>query len=346
MCEEDVLSRTISWLRFPMIAGVVLLHVDIPIDESANLLFGLFKYILVYGLSNLAVPLFFMISGFLFFYKTSFSLTAYMAKLKRRLRSLLIPFLFWNLAYMAVIYFIQCVAPSMLGGRKMISDYSAIEFINSFWNYSGYGPGCPILAPTWFLRDLIVMVIVSPILYALIKYSRGFFVLLLAVCYVLGVNIGVVGFSRSWLFFSFGAYMSIFGYNPVVVFRKYAEIIIPFSLLFLVVLISLQEKGLLYRMYIIVGVCAVLALMSKWVTRTNFKQWPILSESSFFVYLFHGFYIVPLSAFYCHIVPLNAFTGVIGFFFITFFACVIAVLAYKLVKYCSPKLCAFVTGGR
>ena len=348
MCisEEDILSRMISWLRFPMIVGVVLLHVDIPIDVSSNPMFGLFKYVLVYGLANLAVPLFFLIAGFLFFYKTTFSLAVYKTKLKRRFRSLIIPFFFWNLAYMAAIYVIQSIAPSLLGGRKMISEYTAFEFVNSFWNFSGYGPGCPILAPTWFLRDLIVMVLLTPLFYVLIKYSRGFFVLLLAVCYVLGVHVGVVGFPRAWLFFSFGAFVSICGYNLAVVFRKYAEMIIPIGLLFLVVLIPFQEKGLIYRVYVIVGVCAVLAAMSSWVNRTNFKQWPILSESSFFVYLFHGFYIVPLSVLYCHIVPLNTITGIIGYFAITIIACIIAVLAYRLVKYCTPKLCAVITGGR
>ena len=52
-----------------------------------------------YGLCASAVPLFFLISGFLYFKgcESQFGLKDYMAKNRKRLRTLLIPYLLWNI---------------------------------------------------------------------------------------------------------------------------------------------------------------------------------------------------------------------------------------------------------
>lgn len=343
--DDQLLSQTISWLRFPMIAGVVLLHVDILLDVNTHPLFGTFQYVVTSGLGNLAVPTFFLVSGFLFFYNSGFSFAIYKKKLRRRFFSLIVPYLFWNLAFMAAVYVIQRCAPS-LNNRMLLSDYSFLDFLNSFWNFSGTGWGTPILSFTWFLRDLILMVVCTPILYVFIRYTRGLFVLVLAICFVLGVHIGLIGFPRSWLFFSMGACLGIFKVNFAAILQKYAWVLLPFGLAFLILITSFSDKGVIYRLYVISGVVVILSAVSSLCAHSKCKQWSILAESSFFIYLFHGFYIANLCVLYNRHVPLNTFTGIMGYFVIVTVACAFAVCVYWVLRRFMPKFCSVITGGR
>lgn len=347
--QEQLLSKTISWLRFPMIVGVVILHIDMPLDAGRGTIFGETKYLLFSCLADLAVPLFFFISGFLFFYNSHFSWNTYKKKLLLRFHSLVIPYFFWILAFMAMTLIIQVFIPS-LNNRKMLSDYTIGEFFNSFWNYSGLGYGCPILGPLWFLRDLILMVVFTPVIYFLIKMSRGVFVVLLAICYVLNVHVGITGFPGSWLFFCLGAFFSIYHLDFANISYRYRTLLIPVGLLFVITMMALHANGLdnahLHKGYIFFMIFVVLSVVTSFLCR-NDNHIPInLTESSFFIYVFHGFYINPLSNIYSRVVPLNTFTGIAGYLIVAFIACAIAVGVYFVLRKVTPRFCSVISGGR
>lgn len=110
--NSSLLSDTITYLRFPLIVCVVMLHtfilgesqfgiVHVPVGKFP--VFDVFDHVIKADIGEMAVPLFFFISGFLFFYKTDFNLSIYRLKLKRRFHSLFIPYLFWNIAYISFI---------------------------------------------------------------------------------------------------------------------------------------------------------------------------------------------------------------------------------------------------
>lgn len=347
--QDNILSQTISWLRFPLIVGVVILHIDMSYESEANSVYGLFKYFLFDCVSSIAVPLFFFISGFLFFYKTSFSLDVYKKKLKRRFFSLVIPYLFWNLAFMLLTFIVQCFFPS-LNNRKLICDYSMMDYLNSLWNYSGLGYGCPILAPTWFLRDLIVMVVFTPVIYFFIKYSRGYVVLLLAICYLFSIKINIVGFPRSWLFFCLGAFFSIFNYNFVTILKRYKIAMEIIGIVFLFVMLLLHAMNFsslpVYNLYILYTIFVIITIVAQHIGNNNQCKCSFLMESSFFLYLVHGFYISPLSKLYCSIVPMNTFSNIVGYFVVAFVACTIGICAYSLLRRRFPQFTSIIVGGR
>ena len=112
MTNDELQSKTIAFLRFPLIVGVVLIHcyykelpiggVKVPVmDEYPiyKLIADLFSQVL----ARTAVPLFFLISGYLFFYKSSFSWPMYGSKLRKRAQTLLLPYLFWNGALVGLV---------------------------------------------------------------------------------------------------------------------------------------------------------------------------------------------------------------------------------------------------
>ena len=81
-------------------------------------------------ISSMCVPTFFLISGYLLYYKQpSFNLMEFGRKLKRRFRSLVIPYLLWILIYIFI------TALLMLGESE-----SFLSWINSVVNYiRGHG---------------------------------------------------------------------------------------------------------------------------------------------------------------------------------------------------------------
>ena len=94
-------SKIISFLRFPLIAGVVLIHAyggltmqgkdmgslnEYPINDAIQYLFSRI-------LTSVCVPCFFFISGYLFYIKEN---DCYKNKIRKRIKTLLIPYLFWN----------------------------------------------------------------------------------------------------------------------------------------------------------------------------------------------------------------------------------------------------------
>ena len=117
MARDDGTSLRIELLRFPLIVGVVFIHSYgrvLAFDpaaiaarhSSAGVEFT--RFFISYGIAQTAVPLFFLISGYLFF-AGEWSWKRYTEKLKRRVHTLLVPFLFWNLAAFAFMAIIQSI---------------------------------------------------------------------------------------------------------------------------------------------------------------------------------------------------------------------------------------------
>ncbi len=144
-------------LKFPLRANEQLVAYDYniikyPIHLLSDILFGP------------AVPLFFMISGFLFFMGLNhFDMVTYKQKIKRRAKTLLIPYLLWNF-----IYLLPTLANTLLGKY----NYDVWYFIESLWimpnqldRISEMTMATPADPPLWFIRDLMVCLVLSPVIW-------------------------------------------------------------------------------------------------------------------------------------------------------------------------------------
>lgn len=113
---DGLQSQVIDWLRFPLAVAVVFIHSlgTLPLDDvsvmQADPLSGmsLYNWLRIFGshvVTHIAVPTFFVISGFLFFRNMQrWDVRAYRKKLKSRFRSLLVPYLCWNaLAFLWIV---------------------------------------------------------------------------------------------------------------------------------------------------------------------------------------------------------------------------------------------------
>lgn len=362
-------SRTIAFLRFPLIVGVVLIHTyfkEVVIDgkdlmEGGNFpIYSNIAYYLSQVLARIAVPLFFFISGYLFFYRTKdFPLGTYKQKMRKRARTILLPYILWNGIYLLVYFFGESLAEGLFSGRnKPVSDYSFADFLWAFWDRSMINPANntmteshPVDYPLWFIRDLFVVMLFSPLLHLLIQRLKHYFIIMLGVLWFFGYWFHITGLSSAAsFFFSAGAYFSINGRLFTNDFRR----IFPHSIIIYLVL-SLSDLCLrsyewdiyIHKAGIIAGIVATTSLVEWCIRQGKLHDTPFLSASSFFIYAFHA---LPL-AFVCKLSfkvlqPDSDMFVLFLYFFCTVLTISCGLLLYWLLKKYFPHTTTILTGGR
>lgn len=216
--NKPLLSEAITWLRFPLIFLIILLHCysTVRLPGEHELYFRII-YPFSLWLGETGVPGFFFISGFLFF----LSKKSYQQKLNTRFFSLLIPYLLWNALLLALhIVAFMVGYPQDING-KSIADYTVVDYLRAFWDRGSYDNGnfVPILCPFWYIRNLLIMSILSPVIYFIIIFLKEFFLIAVAIWWLFTPHNAFI--SQTILFFCFGAYYSIIGKNPLELFSKY-----------------------------------------------------------------------------------------------------------------------------
>lgn len=122
----------------------------------------------VYCMTGLAVVLFFILSAFNFF--QDYNENNVKEKLQRRVKSLVVLYI--------IAVSINWVLYAILPKIPILNNYvnGSIYQLN-FWSYLHTlltGGGTPL----WFLRNLIILTFLNPLIYNVIKYKVGFFSLL------------------------------------------------------------------------------------------------------------------------------------------------------------------------
>lgn len=165
-----------------MIVGIVLIHSGLEVKDMAQA--PVYDYLVVRGIigtfTRVCVPLFFIISGYLFFaHLEKFGREEYLYKLRRRGRSLLEPYLFYNGLAVCLFAVLGLVKPELQGGTTPpVSQWTPAVVASLFWDYGG---NLPMVPQFWFVRNLMCIVVATPLIYWLVRTTKGAVVILLAV---------------------------------------------------------------------------------------------------------------------------------------------------------------------
>lgn len=355
MNAVELQSKTIDFLRFPLIVGVVFIHaqftevvfngvniVDVGSFPVYNDVAELFSGIL----ARTAVPLFFLFSGLLFFYHGDFTWSGYVGKLRKRVKTLLIPYLFWNILVIFLFFLAQMLLPSLMsGGHKLIQSYTFSDWILAFWN--GEEGRFPICYQFWFIRDLMVAVCISPLIYVLVKYIPWLYLSVLGGLWVFDVVPSVPGFSISCLFFfSLGAWFGVKRHNLVILFRPF---LIPVTILYPLLCVAELWKGnlILHQINILVGMVLLIALCARMIDAGRWKTNGFLSSASFFIFAYHAMPLSLLGKLLIKWFPPQSDWQLIGFYFLRpFIILVIGLLLYYLLNKYIPAFTRIITGNR
>jgi len=185
---QDSVSQRISILRFILIIGILVAHIpplidvpiiNAPIDESASL-FQAVKVFLSRVVFICAVPTLSVISGYLLFLQIE--RLSYLELVKKKIRTLLIPLILWNLAVLFFLYLAQSYWPNAYGFRLDFNNLDVSGFLRAVtaWN------GLPVNPPTYFLRDLFLCCLAAPIIVRLNKISVWLSLLIVFLFYASG----------------------------------------------------------------------------------------------------------------------------------------------------------------
>lgn len=177
------------------------------------------RELVTYILSGI-VPCFFFISGFLYFNNIQYlSVNTYCSKTWRRVKSLLFPYLIWN----AIVVICFAAAHLFMGDRinqdfYNVLEYSPVQLLHCFWDCDG---GMPINVPLWFLRDLFLFCLLSPLIWFVIKNGTKYVcVLILLASFFPEINI---------VYFSMGAFFSIKKIDVIAWIERYWKWCLLFS---------------------------------------------------------------------------------------------------------------------
>lgn len=338
----DINSSTkLSAIRTPLIFIVVLSHVNNIYNDIDSL------KITVDIITKSVVPCFFLISGYFFLKEKSLSMKLYKEKIYKRSKSLFIPYLIWNILPLLVPITL-CLCTSILTTDLSKFQIYLTEIINNesynpislFWKNKVNGDSFyPANFPLWYIRDLMLIIIVSPILYVSLKIFNIYFLLLCFILFLIGIP-----FSNILLFFSIGMFLSLNNIDIISLSKKHTVIIL-FLYISLFYLVFKSHDSITTKVCMFLGVFSLFSLINMCPSKI-ISVFYNLSKYSFFIYAIHAIYIYRLDDIIYNFVPNNLIFHIISYVSVAIISCLIGILIYRILKVLSPKTLSILCGSR
>ncbi len=369
--KNDTNSLLINMLRPFLLLIVIINHCTLDygqiMGETSHLGGAVFQVIQVFlgkTITPSAVNCFFLISGFLFFLKSQGTQIDLKQKLRKRFHSLLVPYLIWNVLGIVCLILLAVLKGNGVDdftfGRIVVylwcSNVWSEDTVNLLgWPTPMYGP---IDIPLWYLRDLIVVTLFSPLIYRILRLLRYKFLLLVGLLYVLNIWTSLPGFSIDSLFYwSVGAYLSMNNKGFFPLFTKgitFLVIVVTVSILPVVTWLMVVREhivltGLLQRILTMGLICVYIQIFGYFAwNRKQIKVPEFILTSCFFVYAIHDFpRINPIGMVrsLCSNM-LRDNLQIIIYLITPIMVYVLSLMLYIITKRFMPKICTILSGGR
>ncbi len=158
-------SQKISVLSFVAIYFVMVIHANYDSSILKPVSSALQNFTGTAGLSVAAVPLFYFISGILF-YRGVNTIGDCLPRMRKRVKSLLVPYVIWNIIFVSWYVVLEYIpGVSIFVNSDVVSNIDFYKpqdtLVYLFLKPAGF--------QLWFLRDLILYVTLSPVIYVGIK---------------------------------------------------------------------------------------------------------------------------------------------------------------------------------
>lgn len=282
---------------------------------------------------RLAVPLFFLISGFFMAYHNDGSFKQYLSRVQSRTKSLMVPYLLFSSVWL------------------VISVTAGIVKINNIGDFIYYVVISPIPFQFWFLQHLMVLVLISILLYRLIKSFYFSSIIMLGIIYLMESDIRT-GFGGSLFYYGIGMSLCI---NPLRGNVR-CKSLLSVVFIFLCVACALNRyfgidigyvtHSMVSKVMILCGVCYCVWWILFDKISFNIPQWlSISSGTSFFIFCIHEPLLSFMKSMYLHIFSAQC-EILVGYFILPFLTITLCLIVDNFVKKASLKLYKVLTGGR
>lgn len=375
-CQYDVFDI----MRFPLAVLVIYIHCTIGLPEkpislnSMTISYQWDELLRIYIsriISTTCVPFFFMISGYLFYQKQQiFNPIIFMNKLKRRLKTLILPYFLWIMLYFMItsLFMIRqsaltdfidwyILVKKHFEGNGSLSIFWDCNIIDSHQNNLPIGymqdNSTPLLFTLWYIRDLIVAILLSPILFEVLSFLKIYFILLLGIAYIFNLWPYIHGISIvSIFFFTCGIYLSSKISLIDLIINRYAKKILLIG--FLLSMLSLYQYStnspyFIYFIHIFAIFGVFITIYIGWILINNgIKTIPFLKKSAFFIYAAHMVYVNRYcTLFVLEIIPWNnRLCGLIHYLIIPLVIALFCIIIIYILQKICPGILSLLNGGR
>ncbi len=384
---DKLTSKTITDLRLPLAIMVVFIHTAWGLDNcivnwvhlSGVDFYNITRIACSSIISPIAVPTFFLISGFLFFAKaTTVDWNFYKKQWSKRIHTLLIPYLIWNIGF-AVVLTCREVFAVFVKGQPVSTLYeylSSVCTLNILWNWCSWGGGDhnvfgqivnvttgPILGSLWNISDLMVVIILTPLLYWLIRKTKGLIVAAFGVMWLFSVNIMIQkGIITALCFFSIGSSFAIYQREFAGVCLKWAKISVPIWLALICASVYMfgtnasamsviVHTQVVIGMFAFVGIIAHRAQAEKETSHSRMARIvEYAADNTFFIYAAHNAFGLQTTrkilALVFSIFPVNPIFMTIHYLLTPFLAIAICLIALYVLSRLFPRFTNVMIGQR
>lgn len=342
-------SQTIGLLRWVLMALIVVIHTNLVADTGCtDTVYGnLYRW--AGNVVWLASPLFFLISGYLFVASDSgFSWQAFTVKCRRRWRTWVIPYLLWNTLFLLFYGLVGLLFPSVLGDIPPLQEMTLTDVLKSYWCIRGEGFNSgPIDGPLWFLRDLMVIALFTPLYVAFLRWHKA----TVLIPILLGFLPHQLGFESEIAFFMIGIWLNVWMPSLSELLRKPIWQPLPYYLVgsVLVTVPGLVPEWSIAAMTFVrnlSGMLVVARICYRVTLRHPERDWRALAEPVFFVFAFHSMVARPLtklSASWLLSHDADSLAFLATHFVNAIVTIVITLLIYSLLRRVMPTVCGWLS---
>lgn len=272
----------------------------------------------------------FVLSGYLFFagVKTQEDrfFPVYVKKLKKRIRTLFVPYLIWSGFSISYNYFVKNIAPPQ-----------GLGWITCLWDAGG-GAGHPIGMALWYIKSLIVFSLLSPLYFYLVKYLKNGVIIIVLLLLSIDIPLDYPYFS---VYLLIGSYLAIMGYSLQEISNKFDKwFCLAIYLSLIIAEVFLQLPAFCHR---VVEISCLMFLLGIFMNHGINKK---IAVTSTFIYFSHPFFTGIRNVLIKFVHPDNIFHLVSIWFLTALLIVSICTLIFFLIKKNFPKLLSLVTGDR
>jgi len=357
-------SRAISLARIVLIVGLVFLHYQAFPNSSASPFDGFDPrgHVLATWLNSAvlffffsAVPLLSMVSGWLFFSSADDARPALWPRIRSRFVSLYLPLVCWNALLLAAAYALFAANPQHAVFQSLSIDLRSaglLEHLNAVFALTQR----PLAFQFWFVRDLFLTVLLSPLLWLLLRHAPWIGAAALGLAWV--ANTDLVVFLRPDVpfFFYLGALLRRRQYRLTLPWR--ATLLLAAVYLLLVGLRALAPAladaggsvpflGVATRLMRIVGVLACWGLIHRAAQTRRGVAVGAYGGLAYFLYAAHWPLLVVLKLWLWPLLPAHTDAWMLVHYALSVGVTVLAGLGLGLLlSRHAPRLFALMNGGR
>lgn len=329
---DRYVSNKITVLSFLGACFVVLIHSSYGLN-STDIHAQVYLTVFHDGIFGFAVPFFFIVSGFMFMKRFDGTCQWWRREIARRIKSLLIPYLFWT-----ILAIVVCKCWLTQEEINLLRDFGVVTIT-------------PYNGAMWYVKVLFCMCVASPVIVALMnmlmRFGRCGLIIFAVSALLLGAPIpGFKTFFRAAYYFSFGVWLALGGANFLRMVMG-GKILCFAGFLFLWLIAVLLDLHFCFpRFWLYVPVLVVPLVWLGYdilvlnvplaASLFNHRYALVICKTSFFMYCSHEI-LIPFSC---------AGDTIMSVFVSGSLVVGLIVLIAVAMSFCAPSVFKFLTGGR